>query len=50
LKTLELRSIVPVVPPGYAPGDNSILIAGYRPAQEFVTERSLCAHRLGNSN
>jgi len=25
-------------------------VPGYRPAQEFVTERSSCAHRFGNSN
>ena len=35
---------------GSAPGDNRILIAGYRPAQEFVIERRLCAHQFGNSN
>jgi len=29
---------------------NRILIAGYRPAQVFVIERSLCTHRFGNSN
>jgi len=34
----------------YAPGGNHILIAGYTPAQEFVIERSSCAHRFGNSN
>jgi len=27
-----------------------ILIAGYRPAQEFVMEWSSCAHQFGNSN
>ena len=27
-----------------------ILIAGYRSAQEFVIEQSLCAHRFGHSN
>jgi len=37
-------------PPGYAPGCYHILIAGYGPAKEFVIERSLCAHRLGNWN
>jgi len=42
--------IAPLHPPGYAPGCNRILIAGCRPAQEFVTERSPCAHRFGNSN
>jgi len=26
---------------------NRILFAGYRPAQEFAIERSLCAHRFG---
>jgi len=30
--------------------DNRILIAGYRPAQKFVIERSSCAHRFGNWN
>jgi len=40
----------PVALPGYAPCGNRILIAGYRPAQEFVIERSSCAHRFGNSN
>jgi len=34
----------PVACPGYAPGGNRILTAGYRPAQAFVIERSLCAH------
>ena len=42
--------IAPVVPPGYAPGGNRILIAGYRPMQAFVIERSLSEHRFGNSN
>jgi len=37
-------------PPGYAPGGNRILIADYRPAQAFVIEWSLSAHRFGNSN
>jgi len=37
-------------PPGYPPGGNRILIAVYRPAQEFVIEQSSCAHRFGNSN
>jgi len=45
-----LGGIAPLPPPGYAPGGNRILIAGYRPAQEFVIERSSCAHRFGNSN
>jgi len=45
-----LGGIAPLPPPGYAPCGNSILIAGYRPAQEFVIERSSCAHRFGNSN
>jgi len=47
---LELGGHSPRCPPGYAPGGNSILIARYRPAQAFVIERSLCAHRLSNSN
>jgi len=34
----------PFWPPGYAPGGNRILIAGYRPEQEFVIKQSLCAH------
>jgi len=42
--------IVPVACPGYAPDGNRILIAGYRLAQAFVIERSLCAHRFWNSN
>jgi len=50
LRTKELEDIVPVAPTGYTPGGNRILIAGYRPAQEFMIERSSCAHRLGNSN
>jgi len=49
-KLWNWRDIAPVVPLDYAPGGNHILIAGYRPAQAFVTERSLCAHRFGNSN
>jgi len=40
----------PVAPLGYAPGGNLILIASYRPAQEFEIERTLCAQRFGNSN
>ena len=36
---------LPHPPTGYAPGGNRILIAGYRPVQEFVTERSSCAHQ-----
>jgi len=32
------------------PGDNRILIAGYRPVQEFMIEPSLCAHQFSNSN
>jgi len=40
----------PVVPHSYVPGGNRIVIAGYRPAQEFLIERSSCAHRFGNSN
>jgi len=48
---LELgRDIAPVAFPGYAPGDNHVLTAGYRPAPEFVIEQSLCVHRFGNSN
>jgi len=51
LKTLELGVALPRCPPaGYAPGGNRILIAGYRPAQEFEIERRSCAHRFGNSN
>jgi len=53
LKTLELGDIVPVVPSGYAPRGNRILIPGYRLAQAFVAfviERSLCAHQFGDSN
>jgi len=42
--------LVPVVPSGYAPGGNRTLIAGCRPAQAFVIERSLCAHLFGNTN
>jgi len=38
------------VPHSYAPGGNRILIAGYRPAQKFVIQRSSCAHRFGNSD
>jgi len=42
---------LPPFPPGYSPGRNSILIAGYRPSRlEFVIVRSLCAHPFGNSN
>jgi len=44
------RDIAPAAPPSYAPGGNHVLIAGCRPAQEFVIERSLCTHRFGNSN
>jgi len=47
---LELRGHCPVPPTGYAPGGNRILIAGYRPVQEFVIERSSCAHWFGKSN
>jgi len=51
LKTLQLGDISPVALTGYALGGNrGILIAGYRPAQAFAIERSLCAHRFGNSN
>jgi len=50
LKTLELGGHCPRFPPGYVPGGNRILIAGGRPVQEFVIERSLCAHQFGNSN
>jgi len=45
-----LGGIAPLPPPGYELGGNRILIAGYRPAQEFVIERSSCAHRFGNSS
>jgi len=34
----------------HAPVRNRILIAGCRPAQKFVSEKSSCAHRFGNSN
>jgi len=47
LRTLELGD---VACPGYASAGNRILITGYRPAQEFVIERILCAHRFGNWN
>ena len=50
LKTLELGWLCPVALPGYAPCGNRFLIAGYIPAQEFVIERSSCAHRIDNSN
>jgi len=40
----------PSASPVYTPGGNLVLTAGYRPAQAFVIERSLCAHRFGNSN
>ena len=46
LKSLELGGHCPRRPPGYVPGGNRILTAGYRPAQAFVIERSLCAYRL----
>jgi len=39
MKILELGNC-PVSSTAYAPGGNRILIAGYRPAQEFVIERS----------
>jgi len=39
-----------VAPLGYVPGGNRILIAGYRPAQKFVIERTSCAHWFGNSH
>jgi len=35
------------LPPRYALGSNCVLTAGYRPAQAFVIERSLCAHWFG---
>jgi len=41
---------LPVVPHSYVPGRNRILIVGYRTAQEFLIERSSCAHRFGNWN
>jgi len=48
---LELGGKLPPFPPGYSPGCNRILIAGYRRARlEFVIERSVCAHPFGNSN
>jgi len=51
MRTKELgEDTVPVLPPGYASGGNRILIAGFRPAQAFVIEQSLYAHRFGNSN
>jgi len=40
----------PVALPGYVRCGNRILIAGYRPVQEFVIVRSSCAHQFGNSN
>jgi len=40
----KIGSGVAPLPPGYTPGGNRILIAGYKPAQEIVNERSLCAH------
>jgi len=37
LKTLEVGGKLPPFPPGYSPGGNRILMAGYRPARlEFV--------------
>jgi len=50
LTTLELGAMLPPLPPGYTPGDNCVLIAGYRPVQESVIDRSLCARRFGYSN
>jgi len=50
LKFLEMGVALHRFPHSYAPGGNRILIAGYRPAREFVIERSSCAHRFGNSN
>jgi len=47
---LELGVALPRCPHSCAPSGNHILIAGYKPAQEFLTERSSCAHRFGNSN
>jgi len=44
------RGGIATLPPPYAPCGKRILIAGYRPAQEFVIERSSWAHRFGNSN
>jgi len=41
---------LPRCPYGYASGGNSILSAGDRPAEKFVIERRLCAHRFGNYN
>jgi len=40
---LELGGTLPRTPtPGYATDGNRILIVGFRPAQKFVIERSLC--------
>jgi len=48
---LELGVALPRCPlSGYTPDGNRILIVGYKPAQEFLIERSSCAHRFGNSN
>jgi len=44
LKTLGLGVALPCCPHSYAPGGNRILIAGYTPVQEFLIERSSCAH------
>jgi len=34
----------------YAPGGNRIVTVGDRTAQEFLIERSSCAHQFSNSN
>jgi len=47
---LDLGGHCPRCPPGYSHGGNLLLIAGNRPAQEFVIEQSLRARRFGNSN
>jgi len=39
-KLWNWEDIVPVSPHGNAPGGNRILIASFRPEQEFVVDRS----------
>jgi len=46
MKASELGGHCARFPHGNAPGGNRILIASFRPAQEFVVDRSSCAHRL----
>jgi len=46
---LELGVALLRCPPYYAPAGNRIVIAGCRPTQEFVIERSSCAYRFSNS-